>query len=402
VKFETKLTFKNREEKAHYVAQKYKSILQGKVLDVGPGECYIRNELPPEVQYVGVGLSEYVDVKQDLEHGIGRFVENAFDTVLCLDVLEHIDNLHPLFAELVRVSSKYIIISLPNNYKTVIDNFLFTHTTAVPKYYKITPEFKKNRHRWFFGYIEALNFVKYQVKKYNLEILQLDSENSPPQQYSHCPVVDDMRNLTHGTLLETRLYKWLGKESCRYGNGVHTKHKHIKYHDFFIQNIYPREKVLDIGCGNGAVDVDIAKQVKDVKIVGIDIDPDNITYAEEHHTHPKIIYLRGNALTWKWKIGEFDIIVISNMLEHIENRVELLRKVASIRPERILLRVPALNRSWQVPLKKELGIDYMLDDTHYIEYTQEELEQEIKSAGLNIVSQQSNWGEFWVILETSR
>jgi hypothetical protein len=35
-----------------------------------------------------------------------------------------------------------------------------------------------------------------------------------------------------------------------------------------------------------------------------------------------------------------------------------------------------------VPLKKEIGADYRLDQTHYIEYTLEELRQEMDEAGL--------------------
>ena len=37
--------------------------------------------------------------------------------------------------------------------------------------------------------------------------------------------------------LENKLLKLADKESVRYGSGVHTKHRHIKYHDFFVKNI---------------------------------------------------------------------------------------------------------------------------------------------------------------------
>lgn len=51
-----------------------------------------------------------------------------------------------------------------------------------------------------------------------------------------------------------------------------------------------------------------------------------------------------------------------------------------------------------MPLKREIGVDYRLDNTHYIEYTNEEFEQEIKAAGLKIVSAKVNWGEIWAVV----
>ena len=54
--------------------------------------------------------------------------------------------------------------------------------------------------------------------------------------------------------LENRLYALEGKTSIDYGNGIHTKHRHINYHKYFIKNINSEEKVLDIGCGNGFMD----------------------------------------------------------------------------------------------------------------------------------------------------
>ena len=87
---------------------------------------------------------------------------------------------------------------------------------------------------------------------------------------------------------------------------------------------------------------------------------------------------------------------MSNVLEHIEDRVSFLKKVQKqIRPGRYLLRVPMFNREWRVPLRKELGLPYFLDDTHYTEYTQESFALEMQSAGLRIFHMEIRWGEIW-------
>jgi ubiquinone/menaquinone biosynthesis C-methylase UbiE len=195
--------------------------------------------------------------------------------------------------------------------------------------------------------------------------------------------------------LENRIYQLEGRESVRYGNGVHTKHKHIKYHDFFIRNIPQGSRVLDVGCGNGALSFDIAEKVPGVSVYGIDIVPENIEKAKQMFDKENIKYVSGNALI-DLPDEKFDIIILSNILEHIEERVDFLRDLKKrYQPSKFLLRVPVFERDWRVPLKKELEIDYRLDSTHYIEYLQEDFFEEIKQAGLKVVNHQIKWGEIW-------
>lgn len=169
--------------------------------------------------------------------------------------------------------------------------------------------------------------------------------------------------------LENRLYPLEGKASKDYGNGIHTKHKHTNYHNFFIKNLNPSERVLDIGCGNGFMSYDMATQVQGVKVIGIELNEANIKFARTHYQHPNLSFIHGDALK-ELPNETFDVVTLSNVLEHIEKRVEFLKKIIQqIKPKRLIIRVPLFERDWRVPLKKELGIDYRLDSTHCIEYT---------------------------------
>lgn len=198
--------------------------------------------------------------------------------------------------------------------------------------------------------------------------------------------------------LQQNIYRMLGEESTRYGNGIHSKHRHIKYHDFFIQNINDGDNVLDIGCGYGALAYDIAKNKPDIKIIGIDIARINIDKAQNMFAHQNIEYICADALNWRTN-KKIDVVILSNVLEHIENRVEFLRELnQQYNPDRFLVRVPVFERDWTVPLKKELGLDYMLDKTHYIEYSGNEFFEELDKAGLNAEIYQINWGEIWTIV----
>jgi glycosyltransferase involved in cell wall biosynthesis/2-polyprenyl-3-methyl-5-hydroxy-6-metoxy-1,4-benzoquinol methylase len=195
--------------------------------------------------------------------------------------------------------------------------------------------------------------------------------------------------------LESMLYGLEGQEAIRYGDGLHTKHRHIKYHDFFVQRIEPGSRVLDVGCGNGALAYDIATQVANVSVYGIDIDSTDIEYARQNYSAENIEFVCGNVLC-DLPDRSVDVIVLSNVLEHIEKRIDFLRDLQKrYQPQKFLIRVPIFERDWRVPLKEELGINYCLDPTHYIEYRQEEFAEEIARAGLRISHSQVNWGEIW-------
>lgn len=211
------------------------------------------------------------------------------------------------------------------------------------------------------------------------------------------PQEDALRYLLE---LDNHLYSLLGQASVRYGNGIHSKHRHINYHDFFIRHINPNETVPDLGCGNGACSYDIATSVSNCRVIGIDINKKAIDYANSHYKHEGLSFIYGDILRDIPAVNN-PVIVLSNVLEHLSDRVEFLLKIQDeLNPERFLIRVPIYERDWRVPLKEELGIDYRLDPTHYIEYKKGELEQELMKAGLKIKETEYGWGEKWCVIKS--
>ncbi|CAA6604933.1 putative Methyltransferase type 12 [Rhodospirillaceae bacterium LM-1] len=194
--------------------------------------------------------------------------------------------------------------------------------------------------------------------------------------------------------VDNGLYQHLGRHAVRYGNGLHTKHRHTGYHNFFVSRCYPDDRVLDIGCGNGALTYDIAS-LSGAFAVGIDINPDNISQAQACYRNDRLVFFNGDARQ-KIPDGPFDVIILSNVLEHIDHRPEFLRQVLSASAaRRVLIRVPSFERDWRVPLKRELGVEWRLDPTHATEYRLIELESELMYVGLKIRHIDSCWGEFW-------
>jgi SAM-dependent methyltransferase len=220
-------------------------------------------------------------------------------------------------------------------------------------------------------------------------------------------LISMFRKMIHGTdpkdalkflfEIDNKLYLLESETSIKYGRGIHTKHKHIKYHDFFVKNIKPDEKVLDIGSGNGFLSYDIAKKVKGTKVTGIELNEKNIEFARNHYKHDNLKFIKGDALK-ELPEGKFDVVTLSNILEHIEKRVDFLKRLKRrFNPERFIIRVPLFERDWRVPLKKELGLDYRLDATHFIEYTQENFLEELNYAGLKAQILEYRWGEIWCV-----
>jgi len=55
-------------------------------------------------------------------------------------------------------------------------------------------------------------------------------------------------------------------------------------------------------------------------------------------------------------------------------------------------------QTWQ-EVKKELGLEYRLDKTHFIEYTLESFQKELEKAGFKIYNYNIQFGEIWAIIK---
>ena len=197
--------------------------------------------------------------------------------------------------------------------------------------------------------------------------------------------------------LDAFLYSLQGQKAIEYGGGIHTKHRHTRYHQFFTVNVNVGENVLDVGCGTGALAYDVAEKAK-AYVVGVDIDQDNIVKAQQEYSHPHISYLVGDVQQ-KIPDGSFDVVILSNVLEHLMERSAFLRHIQDLmRPSRLLIRVPLFERDWRVPLKQELNVEWRLDPTHEVEYSLESFQEEIVSAGLEINHREIKWGEIWAVV----
>lgn len=174
--FHTDFKFTDRTTKANYVWLKYGSILKGRILDVGADECHLKTYLPVNTQYIGIGLGGNPDIQVNLEGGKIPFEDKSFDCVLCLDVLEHLESIHAIFDEICRVSRSWAIIALPNAWNTMYN--MLKGDVYKPdqpfKFYGLPVEPPQDRHKWFFSYDEAEQFIRYRAQKCNFSVIQIE------------------------------------------------------------------------------------------------------------------------------------------------------------------------------------------------------------------------------------
>jgi SAM-dependent methyltransferase len=175
--FKTDYRYTDRQTKAKYVSLKYQAILRGHILDVGADECYLKQYLPEDTQYWGIGLEGRPDQQVNLEKEKIPFPDAAFDCVLCLDVLEHLENAHEAFDELCRVTQHYVIISLPNPWGDFYSMLRFgDYYPGQPmKFYGLPVERPADRHKWFFSCEEAEKFILYGAAKNGMRVAQMDT-----------------------------------------------------------------------------------------------------------------------------------------------------------------------------------------------------------------------------------
>lgn len=207
--------------------------------------------------------------------------------------------------------------------------------------------------------------------------------------------VDPAKGLSRLLVLRDRLDWVINERAMAYGRGEHPKHRLTDYHNFFIRRINNGERVLDVGCGYGAVARSIAQSFPNCEVMGMDLDKRRLAQALASENPANLQFVEGDA-TKAVPAGIWNAVVLSNVLEHIAERVQFLTLLQKeVRASRYLIRVPLFERDWQMALRRELGIDFRSDDDHKIEHTLAEFQAEISEAGLKIVHLQTMWGEIW-------
>lgn len=204
--------------------------------------------------------------------------------------------------------------------------------------------------------------------------------------------------------LHSIVYRLIKITSQQANNCTHPKHRILNYKQWFLDNIDADSVVIDIGTSTGTVPRALRSKAR--KIYGIENDIKKFEPTNKQNNDPKIEYIFADATTFDYaNIEPADYATLSNVLEHIDDRVGFLKKLISNinwhNKKRFLIRVPMLDRDWIPVLKKELGMDYRLDSTHFTEFTLDSFKDELQQAGLTVTSHQVKFGELYAVCEAN-
>jgi ubiquinone/menaquinone biosynthesis C-methylase UbiE len=98
-----------------------------------------------------------------------------------------------------------------------------------------------------------------------------------------------------------------------------------------LQVLKPGQKVLDAGCGTGAITQGICKYVgDDGLVIGLDSSKELITLAQERYTsYPQLQFVCEEMLRYETPL-RFDVITTTRTLQWIANPIQTIRKLVSL------------------------------------------------------------------------
>ncbi len=199
--------------------------------------------------------------------------------------------------------------------------------------------------------------------------------------------------LRHLLRIENNLNRLLGSTADRYGEPDSVQYRLSRLYDYFISRITGDDHVLVIQNGANLLGRDIARWTG-ARITCL-VEKETLTEQKlESVFHPRLTCIGGSMEDLPQE--DYSVVLLSNVLESLPRRLDFLRAITgTIRPSRVLINAYLQTRSWHVPLKRELGVEWRIDTSHNIEYTRDSFKDEMMEAGFTITDSIIRYGQIF-------
>ena len=150
--------------------------------------------------------------------------------------------------------------------------------------------------------------------------------------------------------------------------------------------------MLDVGCGEGRHIFGVMQNYPDIKCIGLDMDKDSLNKAEEGYEYFESIsnagvdFLKGSAYSLPFPNNSFDLIVCSEVLEHLHEYNDAVIEINRVLKSggKFYASVPA---SWPEKICWYLSKDYQNQPGGHLRiFNQRELINEIEECGFKFLS----------------
>lgn len=147
-------------------------------------------------------------------------------------------------------------------------------------------------------------------------------------------------------------------------------------------NIKKDNVVLDVGCGAGIFSAAMSKKAKEV--YGLDYSKTNINAVKKRYKHiQNIKFVKGDATKMPFKAGFFDVILATEIIEHIQDDNKFVKECCRVLKKggRLVVTTPCTNPAISVDWFRKLGGINMEKDFGHKRagYTRKELFRILKS-----------------------
>jgi SAM-dependent methyltransferase len=160
---------------------------------------------------------------------------------------------------------------------------------------------------------------------------------------------------------------------------------------FILDNLDETSCVLDLGCNLGDISFIVAEKAK--KVVGIDYNKTAIEIAKNRYQRQNLEFHHGEAFEFlKGSTEHFDVLILSHILEHLDNPQEFLDKYKS-NFNTIYIELPDFERSYLNYYRNDLGVKLIYSDNDHIsEFDRDELKTLLNNCKLEIINEEYRYG----------
>jgi ubiquinone/menaquinone biosynthesis C-methylase UbiE len=99
---------------------------------------------------------------------------------------------------------------------------------------------------------------------------------------------------------------------------------------FLLPHLAPGQRLLDVGCGPGAITDGLAERVAPGEVVGVDADAAWVAAATERWARPNLRFVEGDAAALPFHDDAFDVAFLHAVLQHVSSPIDAIREVRRV------------------------------------------------------------------------